>query len=72
MHLNYHVLKMVLWEVEGASATPSNLKIQAYSSDAVKALRSFVGKNSSFKIYKTPSARYIVVYLGCRPQGVVF
>ena len=23
-----------------------------------------VGKNSSFKIYKTPSARYIVVYLG--------
>ena len=31
-----------------------------------------VGKNSSFKIYKTPSARYIVVYLGCRPQGVVF
>ena len=29
-------------------------------------------ENSSFKIYKTPSARYIVVYLGCRPQGVVF
>ena len=38
----------------------------------LKDLSHAVGKNSNFKIYKTPSARYIVVYLGCRPQGVVF
>jgi len=29
VHLSYYLLKMVLREVEGASATPSKLKIQA-------------------------------------------
>ena len=29
-------------------------------------------KYSSFKIYKTPSVRLVVEYLGCRPQGVGF
>jgi len=29
MHLSYYLLRMALREVEGASATPSKLKIQA-------------------------------------------
>ena len=40
VHLNYYLLRTMLREVEGASATSSNLKIQAYNSDVVKALRS--------------------------------
>ena len=32
----------------------------------------FCGKYSSFKICKTPSARLVVEYLGCRPQRVGF
>ena len=40
VHLSYYLLRTMLREVEEASAAPSNLKIQAYSSDAVKALRS--------------------------------
>jgi len=31
-----------------------------------------LGENSSFKIYKTPSARLVVEYLGCRSQRVGF
>jgi len=38
--LNYYLLRMALWEVEGASATPSILKIQGSYSDAVKACKS--------------------------------
>ena len=40
VHLSYYLLRMVLREVEGASATPSKLKIQGSYSDAVKARRS--------------------------------
>jgi len=29
VHRSYYLLRMVLWEVEGASVTPSKLKIQA-------------------------------------------
>jgi len=39
VHLNYHLLKMVLWEVEGASATAPHLMTQDTYSDAVKARR---------------------------------
>jgi len=37
VHLSYYLLRIRLREVEGASATPSSPKIQAYHSDAVKA-----------------------------------
>ena len=40
VHLSYYLLRTMLREVEGASVTPSNLMIQAYNSNAVKALRS--------------------------------
>ena len=35
VHLSYYLLKTMLREVEGASATPSKSEIEAYSSDAV-------------------------------------
>jgi len=38
--LSYYLLRTMLREVERASFTPSNLKIQAYNSKVVKALRS--------------------------------
>ena len=40
VHLSYYLLKMVLREVEGASATPSHLMTQGTYSDAVKARKS--------------------------------
>jgi len=41
MHLSYYLLKMVLRDVEGASATPSKLKIQATNLDSVKTHRTY-------------------------------
>jgi len=40
VHLSYYLLRIRLREVEGASATPSSPKIQAYHSDAIEARRS--------------------------------
>jgi len=40
VHLSYYLLRMVLREGEGASTTPSKLKIQGSDSDAVKAHKS--------------------------------
>jgi len=39
VHISDYLLRTMLREVEGASTTPSNLKIQAYNLDAVKALK---------------------------------
>jgi len=40
VHLSYYSLKMVMREVEGASATPSHLMTQVTYSNVVKARRS--------------------------------